>query len=78
MSKLPLETRPIRIAPLVAAHLEEQLKPLSGSALKAAQDAILEVFHSGQQLAHGDWIAAYDRALAQAAKKDAKKGGAAA
>lgn len=67
MSKLPLETRPLRLAPALAETVEELLRPLSGKRLDAAQRAVLQVYRSGAQMDHGGWVAAYAAAIAAAA-----------
>jgi len=63
MSKLPMESRPLRLAPDVAKAIEERLRPLSGKKLEQAQDAILVVYQSGQQMTTEQWIAAYESAI---------------
>lgn len=72
MSKLPLETRPIRLAPDIARVLEDRLRPLSGKKLELAQGAILRVYRSGIQAAHDQWVAAYLREI-DVAVKEAKE-----
>lgn len=68
MSKLPLETRPLRLAPSIAKVLEDRLRPLSGKKLESAQSAILAVYHSGKQGAHDEWVSWYLGAIAEALK----------
>lgn len=63
MSKLPLETRPLRLAPEVQKVVETKLAPLSGKDLKAAQDAVLGVYRSGQQMPSEHWVTAYSNAI---------------
>jgi hypothetical protein len=64
MSKLPMESRPLRLAPEVARVVERALAPLSGKKLEAAQAAILKVYQSGQQMTCEQWSAAYEQAIA--------------
>lgn len=58
-----MESRPLRLAPDVAKAIEERLRPLSGKKLEQAQDAILVVYQSGQQMTTEQWIAAYESAI---------------
>ena len=74
MSKLPLETRPLRLAPDVAKVVEERLKPLSGKTLEAAQQAVLKVYKSGTIQSHEKWVAAYQDAIAGALDKKVSRG----
>lgn len=69
MSKLPLETRPLRLAPEVQKVVESKLAPLSGKDLKSAQDAVLGVYRSGQQMDSGKWVDAYTHAIDTATEK---------
>lgn len=69
MSKLPLETRPLRLSPAMAEEVEALLKPLNGSQLKAAQDAVLKIYRSGAQMDHASWVAAYRQAVAATLKE---------
>lgn len=69
MSKLPLETRPLRLAPEVQKVVESKLAPLTGKDLKSAQDAILGVYRSGQQMPSEHWVAAYSTAIDSAIEK---------
>jgi hypothetical protein len=63
MSKLPMESRPLRLAPEVARLVEKQLAPLNGRKLEAAQEAILKVYQSGQQMTSEQWCHAYEQAI---------------
>lgn len=63
MSKLPMESRPLRLAPEVARVVEKQLAPLTGKALERAQAAILKVYTSGQQMTSEQWVVAYETAI---------------
>lgn len=67
MSKLPLESRPLRLAPEVARVVEKALAPLSGKKLEQAQAAVLAVYRSGQQMACDQWVEAYIQAIQSAA-----------
>lgn len=69
MSKLPLETRPLRLAPEVQKVVESKLASLNGKELKVAQDAVLNVYRSGQQMASGQWVDAYSQAIDAAIDK---------
>lgn len=66
MSKLPLETRPLRLAPDIAAAVEEMLHSLSGKKLEAAQEAVLKVYQSRAQMDHVAWLRTYREAIAEA------------
>jgi hypothetical protein len=66
MSKLPMESRPLRLAPEVARVVEKALAPLEGETLEAARAAILKVYQSGQQMTSEQWCLAYDEAIASA------------
>lgn len=61
-----MESRPIRLAPDVQKVIEARLNPLSGKKLEAAQEAVLKVYHSGQQMAHEQWVKTYDHAIKSA------------
>lgn len=63
MSKLPMESRPLRLAPEVARVVEKLLAPLTGQKLERAQAAILTVYQSGQQMTSEQWIVAYESAI---------------
>lgn len=63
MSKLPLETRPLRLPPDVARVVERLLNPLSGKKLELAQAAVLTVYTSGRQMACEQWVLAYTEAI---------------
>lgn len=69
MNKLPLETRPLRLAPEVQKVVESRLQPLTGKRLEAAQDAILTVYRSGHQMASHQWVDAYTKAIDSAIEK---------
>jgi flagellar biosynthesis chaperone FliJ len=58
-----MESRPLRLAPDVAKAIEERLRTLSGKKLEQAQDAILVVYQSGQQMTTEQWITAYESAI---------------
>lgn len=66
MSKLPMESRPLRLAPEVQKVVEARLRPLSGKKLEAAQTAILAVYQSGRQMPHEHWMREYDQAITNA------------
>lgn len=66
MTKLPMESRPLRLAPDVAKIVEDRLRPLNGKKLEAAQEAVLKVYHSGNQMAHDQWVAEYTQAIKSA------------
>ena len=68
MSKIPVESRPLRLAPELAQSIEERLESLNGKELKAAQEAVLRVYQSGVQLPLEQWIARYDDAITNAVK----------
>ena len=63
MSKLPLETRPLRLAPEVQKVVETRLNALNGKDLKAAQEAVLKVYHSGKQMPSTHWVEEYNSAI---------------
>jgi hypothetical protein len=69
MSKLPLETRPLRLSPEVQKVVESKLAPLNGKDLKAAQDAVLGVYRSGHQMASEQWVNTYTSAIDTAIEK---------
>jgi hypothetical protein len=64
MSKLPMETRPLRLAPEVARVVEKALAPLTGKTLERAQGAVLKVYQSGQQMTSEQWVETYAAAIA--------------
>lgn len=61
-----MESRPLRLAPEISRLVEQRLKPLNGKQLEAAQAAVLKVYGSGQQMAHEQWVKAYDTAITSA------------
>lgn len=63
MSKLPMESRPLKLAPEVTRAVEELLKPLTGKKLESAQAAVLAVYQSRQQMTLEQWVAAYSNAI---------------
>jgi hypothetical protein len=63
MSKLPMESRPLRLSPEVALVVETALAPLSGKNLEKAQAAVLKVYQSGQQMTSEQWAVAYEDAI---------------
>lgn len=63
MSKLPMESRPLRLSPEVAKHIEKALSPLQGKNLEKAQAAILTVYQSGRQMTSEQWVEAYEGAI---------------
>lgn len=63
MSKLPMESRPLRLSPEVARVVEKLLAPLSKDKLERAQAAILTVYQSGQQMTCEQWVVAYETAI---------------
>lgn len=69
MSKLPHDSKPIRLDPDLAAFLENELKPYSGKALEWAQAAILEVRSSGFVGAWAELTARYREAIREATEK---------
>lgn len=64
MSKLPMESRPLRLAPEVSRAVEAALAPLDGKKLEQAQDAVLRVYRSGQQMSIEQWVDAFTSAIA--------------
>lgn len=72
MSKLPMESRPLRLAPMIAKLIEDRLRPLSGKKLEAAQAAILTVYRSGKQGSHDEWVTWYLGAVNDAVKEPEK------
>lgn len=66
MSKLPMESRPLRLAPEVARVVEKALAPLTGKKLEQAQDAVIRVYQSGQQMTSEQWVTTYSQAIADA------------
>jgi hypothetical protein len=71
MSKLPMESRPLRLSPEVARVVEKALAPLEGKKLDRAQAAILRVYQSGQQMTSEQWVKAYSDAIASAVQQAA-------
>lgn len=63
MSKLPMESRPLRLSPEVARAVEKHLAPLNGKNLEKAQAAILAVYQSGRQMTCEQWVEAYEDAI---------------
>jgi hypothetical protein len=63
-----MESRPLRLSPEVAKVVEQRLAPLSGKKLEAAQQAVLSVYQSGQQMASEQWVKSYDAAIQSAVK----------
>ena len=63
MSKLPMENKPIRLGAGIADVVETLLHPLSGKKLEVAQKAVLQVYHSGLQMQHAEWVTAYESAV---------------
>lgn len=70
MSKLPMETRPLRLSPEVARAVEKALAPLTGKRLEQAQAAILKVYQSGQQMTSEQWVARYEDAIASTGQRE--------
>ena len=70
MSKLPMESRPLRLTAEIARVVEDRLQPLTGKRLEAAQSAVLKVYQSGQQMASEQWVDAYGQAIDSAVKKN--------
>lgn len=66
MSNLPMESRPLRLSPEVARVVEKALAPLHGKKLEQAQEAVLRVYQSGQQMTSEQWVAAYEQAIQSA------------
>lgn len=66
MSKLPMESRPLRLAPEVQRVVEKSLAPLTGKKLEVAQEAVLKIYQSGQQMASDQWVRKYDEAIRSA------------
>jgi len=69
MSKLPMETKPIKLNPDRAAALEKLLAPYSGKRLVAAQQAALEVYQSKEPRSDEQWLADYRAAIAEAVQE---------
>ena len=69
MSKLPMESRPLRMAPEIQKVVEAKLAPLTGKALERAQDAVVKVYQSGQQMANTQWVEKYDQAIKSAVQE---------
>jgi hypothetical protein len=63
---IPTETRPIRIDPEMAERLEAILEPLEGKARKAADAAVMSVYHSGVVGSFGELLERYSEAIAEA------------
>lgn len=68
MSKIPTESRQLRLSPEVQRVVEAQLAPLAGKNLERAQNAVLGVYQSGRQMAHEQWLHAYSAAIKSAVK----------
>jgi hypothetical protein len=60
MSKLPMESRPLRLAPEVRAW-SRSAGPAERQEARAAQAAVLKVYQSGQQMTSEQWVEAYER-----------------
>jgi hypothetical protein len=71
-SKIPMESRPLRLSPEVQRVIEARLRPLSGKRLEAAQEAVLKVYQSGKQQAHEQWLQDYGDAIASAVNGNGK------
>lgn len=69
MSKLPMESRPLRLSPEVQKVVEQRLQPLAGKDLKSAQDAVLKVYQSGKQMPGDQWATEYGQAIDTALEK---------
>lgn len=69
MSKLPMETRPLRLPPDIERAVEAVLRPLTGKKLEAAQKAVLKVYQSKQSLDAARWIVLYGNAIADAVRE---------
>lgn len=69
MSKLPMETKPIKMNPDRAVQLEKMLAPYSGKPLAAAQKAVLAVYQSKEPRSEAQWMADYQAAIAEAVKE---------
>lgn len=61
---MPMESRPLRLAPEVAKAVELALAPLTGKKLEAAQAAVVRVYQCGQQMTSPQWVEAYTQAIA--------------
>lgn len=68
MSKIPMESRPLRLSPEVQKVVEQRLQPLTGKKLEAAQGAVLGVYQSGKQQPVDQWVKEYDQAIKSAVK----------
>lgn len=66
MSKMPMESKPIRLSPEIARVVEDRLRPLSGKRLESAQEAVVKVYQSGAQMTSEQWVAQYTNAISQA------------
>jgi hypothetical protein len=64
-----MESRPIRLSPEVQRVVEQRLQPLSGKKLETAQNAVLKVYQSGQQMALDQWVETYGQAIDSAIEK---------
>lgn len=69
MSKIPMESRPLRLAPEVQKVVEAKLRPLNGKKLESAQEAVLKVYQSGKQMAGDQWLKEYGSAIDSAVKE---------
>lgn len=69
MSKIPMESRPLRLSPEVQKVVEQRLQPLAGKELKAAQENILKVYQSGKQQPTEQWVRDYGQAIDSAIEK---------
>lgn len=69
MSKIPMESRPLRLAPEIAQAVEAKLAPLNGKRLEAAQDAVLKLYQSGAQMPQQQWVEKYDQAIKSAVQE---------
>lgn len=73
MSKLPYQTRRIRLPSDLARIVEKELAPLTGKKLEAAQAAVLRVYESGKQMSAGEWITTYVAAIKGALESVSEK-----
>lgn len=71
-SKIPTESRPLKMDPDLAAFLEVELAPYSGKALERAQQAIVRVRQKGVSGTWSELTTVYHETIAIAVAKDAK------
>lgn len=63
MSKLPTESRPIRMDPDLASAIEHMIAPYTDKRLSSVQAAVYEVYRSPGSLPFSGWLEQYAKAI---------------